>query len=147
MNLISTNQNKLPFMGGRSATWSGRYEFSYSIHLSVPDLPHMSSEYDSYCTNLILPFMGGLSARYDMSSQSMNYKYLQIPYWRTHICQIRWQICTPHRIADSSEYESYVAVIDSYCENSYLADQVADLPPKLTIFMGGISATWSARYE
>ena len=26
-------------------------------------------------------------------------------------------------------------LIDSYCENSYLADQVADLPPKMVIFL------------
>ena len=46
---------------------------------------------------------------------------LQIPTMRTHMAD---------QVADPPQNGNFQFVlIDSYCENSYLADQVADLPP------------------
>ena len=86
----------------------------------------------------------------------MTISQILIPNVRIYIWEIRWQMYPPlewqfHKFwfllwqlilvrpgvqMYPPNDDFWLVLIDSYCENSYLADQVADLPPKWWFLIG-----------
>ena len=95
----------------------------------VADLTLQNSDFhlvliDSYCENSYLADqVTDVPPPIRVAVSQMLIPTVDSSYWSDQ----GWQIYSPNG-------DFWLVLIESYCENSYLADQVADLPPKMVIF-------------